>query len=109
MSLTKEQADNIEIKRYEIHCYVDANKNCPAKDIAKAVKYNITSTNQRLRELADLGWVSRIKNPAGTGYFYLSLSEPVKPVVFIPEKKVGTLPSKLLSKAWLPGHLDLTA
>ena len=103
MSLTKEQADNIEIKRYEIHCYVDA------KDIAKAVKYNITSTNQRLRELADLGWVSRIKNPAGTGYFYLSLSEPVKPVVFIPEKKVGTLPSKLLSKAWLPGHLDLTA
>ena len=108
MSLTRPQIQKLNDKRFEIHKYVQSHKRCTARQISNAVKYNITSTNMRLKELErDLCILSE-SSGSTTGKLYSSLTEPVKPVILEQEKRDSTRSSLLLSKAWRPGCIDLT-
>jgi predicted transcriptional regulator len=104
--MNKREFEEIQRKQFEVHTYIHDNPKCSITRVTKALNYNRTSTQTRIRELVSQHKLKHEPAQRTAGKSYTSICTPSQVVTFaVPIAKI--LPSMLLGSLWMPGHLEL--
>jgi len=92
----------------EIHRFIAENPKCCAKDIAAGISKEKSIIYARLAVLVDQGKILADRPDRSTTTFYTSLKPPAQLIGLEPTE--SCIPPRLImSRLWLPGHLELSA
>lgn len=91
-----------------VHRFIHDNPKCCIADMMRALETSRTIASERCETLIEEGKIKRDQFSSSTQYFYQSIETPPEQIDFTPTREC-TPPRVLLSRLWLPNHLELTA